>query len=191
MTSWPSLSYCPALTFMLRTSPSSKGMAQVSAGGRIVLRLLALATRNDIPVFMGRPRPLSGRREFPAELRRDSAELPRYRASGDPTFRRFAQLWGLFAQAFVGCSSPRASARARPTHEPRESVFSHSACGPHRPALVTLGGASRVSGNLGDSGSFQPNNVFAEWNMFIDPAAAKIVCTSGTPIRLVSLLATQ
>src|ERR1019366_9044126 len=57
--------------------------------------------------------------------------------------------------------------------------------------LVILGGAVRVSGNLGDDGLFQTNNVSAEWNMFIDPAAAKVVLTSGAPIRLVPLDATQ
>ena len=57
--------------------------------------------------------------------------------------------------------------------------------------LVILGGAVRVSGNLGDGGFFQTNNVSAEWNMFIDPVAAKIVFSSGAPIRLVPLDATQ
>jgi inosine-uridine nucleoside N-ribohydrolase len=44
---------------------------------------------------------------------------------------------------------------------------------------------------LGDGGAFQTNNVSAEWNLFIDPEAAKIVFTSGAPIRLVPLDATQ
>jgi inosine-uridine nucleoside N-ribohydrolase len=57
--------------------------------------------------------------------------------------------------------------------------------------LVILGGALRVSGNLGDGGFFQTDNVSAEWNMFLDPVAAKIVFTSGAAIRLVPLDATQ
>src|SRR5579864_7802679 len=52
------------------------GMAHVPAGGRNVLRLLALAGRTDIPVFLGRETPLSGNNEFPAEWRRASDELP-------------------------------------------------------------------------------------------------------------------
>src|SRR4029077_3462690 len=50
------------------------GMAHVPAGGRNVLRLLALAGRNDIPVFLGRENPLAGDQEFPAEWRRASDE---------------------------------------------------------------------------------------------------------------------
>jgi inosine-uridine nucleoside N-ribohydrolase len=57
--------------------------------------------------------------------------------------------------------------------------------------LVIMGGAIRVSGNLGDGGAFKTDNSAAEWNMFIDPAAAKAVFASGAPIRLVPLDATQ
>jgi inosine-uridine nucleoside N-ribohydrolase len=57
--------------------------------------------------------------------------------------------------------------------------------------LVIMGGAVRVPGNLGDGGAFKTDNTVAEWNMFIDPAAAKTVFASGAPIRLVPLDATQ
>ncbi len=57
--------------------------------------------------------------------------------------------------------------------------------------LVILGGAIGVSGNLGEGGFFKTNNAASEWNLFIDPAAAKIVFASGAPIRLVPLDATQ
>jgi inosine-uridine nucleoside N-ribohydrolase len=54
-----------------------------------------------------------------------------------------------------------------------------------------MGGAVGVPGNLGDGGVFKTDNTASEWNMFIDPAAAKIVFASGAPIRLVPLDATQ
>ncbi len=40
------------------------------------MRLLELAGRRDVPVFLGRETPLSGNAEFPAEWRRTSDELP-------------------------------------------------------------------------------------------------------------------
>jgi hypothetical protein len=52
------------------------GMAHVPAGGKNVLRLLALAGRTDVPVFLGREMPLSGVQEFPEEWRRASDDLP-------------------------------------------------------------------------------------------------------------------
>ncbi len=167
------------------------GMAHVPAGGRNVLRLLALAGRDDIPVFLGSESPLSGGHEFPAEWRRDSDELPGIylppptrsvdlRSAADYLFRRLSDavhpvqvlaLGPLTNLAEVFSRTPRVARTGR--------------------QLVILGGAIGVSGNLGDGGFFKTNNTAAEWNMFIDPAAAKIVFTAGAPIRLVPLDATQ
>jgi pyrimidine-specific ribonucleoside hydrolase len=167
------------------------GMAHVPTGGRNVLRLLALAGRNDVPVFLGRETPLSGSQEFPAEWRRASDELPGItlpeparavdpRSAADYLLKRLLDgahpvqvlaLGPLTNLAEVFSRTPRSARTGR--------------------QLVILGGAVRVSGNLGDDGAFKTNNVSAEWNMFIDPTAAKIVFTSGAPIRLVPLDATQ
>ena len=57
--------------------------------------------------------------------------------------------------------------------------------------LVIMGGALRVPGNLGDGGLFKTDNTTAEWNIFIDPLAARIVFRSGIPIRLIPLDATN
>jgi inosine-uridine nucleoside N-ribohydrolase len=167
------------------------GMAHVPQGGKNVLRLLALAGRKDIPVFLGKEDPLSGDQEFPEEWRRTSDELPGITLP-EPT--RSAD-----PRSAVDYLLKRLSDAAHPvqvlTLGPLTNlaeVFSHTP----RTArtglqLVILGGAVRVSGNLGDGGAFQTNNVAAEWNIFVDPAAAKIVFASGAPIRLVPLDATQ
>jgi inosine-uridine nucleoside N-ribohydrolase len=57
--------------------------------------------------------------------------------------------------------------------------------------LVIMGGALRVPGNLGDGGLFKTDNTTAEWNIFVDPLAARIVFRSGVPIRLIPLDATN
>ncbi len=167
------------------------GMAHVPAGGRNVLRLLALAGRDDVPVFLGRESPLSGGHEFPAEWRRDSDELPGIylppptrsvdpRGAADYLYKRLSdavhpvQVLTLGPLTNLGEVFSRAPRVARTGRQ-----------------LVILGGAIGVSGNLGDGGIFKTNNTAAEWNMFIDPAAAKIVFTAGAPIRLVPLDATQ
>ena len=61
----------------------------------------------------------------------------------------------------------------------------------HIREIVIMGGAVRVPGNLQDGGVFHTNNSTAEWNIFIDPMAARIVFTSGVPIRLIALDATN
>ncbi len=61
----------------------------------------------------------------------------------------------------------------------------------HIREIVLMGGAVRVPGNLQDGGVFHTNNSTAEWNIFIDPLAARIVFRSGVPIRLIALDATN
>ena len=167
------------------------GMAHVPAGASNVLRLLALCGHADIPVFPGRDTPLSGDHEFPAAWRRAADDLPgislpeatrpvEQRSASDFLLKRLLDaahpvqvlaLGPLTNLAEVFSRSPRAARTGR--------------------QLVILGGAVGVSGNLGDGGAMQTDNVSAEWNLFIDPAAAKIVFNSGAPIRLVPLDATQ
>ena len=47
-----------------------------------------------------------------------------------------------------------------------------------------------MPGNLGDGGVFHTSNKSAEWNIFVDPLAARIVFRSGIKIRLIPLDAT-
>ncbi len=167
------------------------GMAHVPAGGRNVLRLLGLAGRNDIPVYLGKENPLSGSQEFPAEWRSAADELPGITLpeparSPDPRSATDYLLKRLLDAAHpvqVLTLGPLTNLAEVFSHTPRAARTGRQ--------LVILGGAVLVPGNLVDGGSFQTNNVSAEWNMFVDPAAAKIVFTSGAPIRLVPLDATQ
>ena len=167
------------------------GMAHVQAGGRNVLRLLALAGRRDVRVYLGRETPLSGNAEFPAEWRRRSDDLPgvtlpeparaiESQPAAEFLSKRLADTVHPVQVLTLGPLTNLAEAFSRTPRVAREIR-----------QLVIMGGAIRVSGNLGDSGAFKTDNTLAEWNMFIDPAAAKVVFASGAPIRLVPLDATQ
>ncbi|MBZ5642360.1 MAG: nucleoside hydrolase [Acidobacteriia bacterium] len=169
----------------------ANGMAHVPAGGRNVLRLLELAGRRDVPVYLGRETPLSGSVEFPAEWRRNSDELPGVTL---PEAHRAAETRS--ADEFI---SKRLVDAARPVQILELGPMTNLGAafqGASRAAhtvrqIVIMGGAVGVSGNLGDGGAYLTNNTASEWNMFVDPAAAKIVFASGAPIRLVALDATQ
>ena len=52
--------------------------------------------------------------------------------------------------------------------------------------VVVMGGAFNVPGNLGEASGHADNTV-AEWNIFVDPLAAKQVFNTGIPITVVSL----
>jgi pyrimidine-specific ribonucleoside hydrolase len=167
------------------------GVAHVPAGGRNVLRLLALAGHNDIPVYLGRQSPLFGTQEFPAERRATADELPGItlpEPKRSPDSRDAADF---LLKRLLDAAHPVQILALGPLTNLAE-VFSHTPRAARTGRqLVILGGAVRVSGNLGDAGVFQTENTSAEWNMFIDPGAAKIVFTSGAQIRLVPLDATQ
>jgi inosine-uridine nucleoside N-ribohydrolase len=169
----------------------ANGVAHVPAGGRNVLRLLELAGRRDVPVFLGRETPLSGDAEFPGEWRRSSDDLP-----GVTLPEAHRAIEPRPADEFL---SKRLADAAHPVQvlalgplTNLAAAFSHA---PHAARvirqLVVMGGAVGVAGNLGDGGVFKTNNTSSEWNMFMDPAAAKIVFVSGAPIRLIPLDATQ
>ena len=56
--------------------------------------------------------------------------------------------------------------------------------------IVIMGGAFTIGGNLNEGPDLTSNTV-AEWNMYIDPQAAKYVFNSGAPLSIVPLDAIQ
>lgn len=164
------------------------GLAHLDAGGANVLRLLELAGRRDVPVYLGRATPLAGDRQFPSEWRRRSDELagvtlppaqrsPEPRAASDYLAARLSDaarpvsvlaLGGLTNLAVAFSANPAAVEGIR--------------------TLVIMGGAIGVPGNLADAGPAA--NRTAEWNFYIDAEAAQVVFASGAPIYLIPLDAT-
>ena len=169
----------------------ANGMAHVPAGGKNILRLLELAGRRDVPVFIGRETPLSGNAEFPAEWRLTSDELPGVKlpeATRDPEPRSAADY---LAKRLAEAGHPVQVLTLGPLTNIAEAFAHNPRAARAVRQLVVMGGAVHVPGNLGDGGAYKTNNTVSEWNMFIDPLAAKTVFESGARIRLISLDATQ
>jgi pyrimidine-specific ribonucleoside hydrolase len=55
--------------------------------------------------------------------------------------------------------------------------------------ITVMGGAVQVAGNVGASSNIE--NEVAEWNIYVDPRAAAVVFSSGAPVTLVPLDATN
>jgi len=165
------------------------GLAHVDRGARNVLRVLALAGRNDVPVLEGETKPIEGDAEFPDEWRANSDELRgvdlpdagRTASSGAVDFlaARFAEPRKRRLLALGPLTNIALALQRRPAA--RDALES----------ITIMGGALSVAGNLGDGGFFKTENKTAEWNMFVDPAAAQIVFASGLPLVLVPLDATN
>jgi pyrimidine-specific ribonucleoside hydrolase len=166
------------------------GLAHVDRGARNVLRLLELAGRGDVPVFEGETSPIEGDAEFPDEWRANSddlrgVELPDARRSPGPggavdfLAARFAEARNRRLLALGPLTNlARALERRAPAPGALESI-------------TIMGGAVSVPGNLGDGGYFKTENKTAEWNIFIDPVAARAVFGAAQRIVLVPLDATN
>lgn len=167
------------------------GTAHVAAGGRNVLRLLELAGRRDVRVYLGRESPASGDAEFPAEWRRVADELPGVilpQAERAPESQPAAEF---LARRLSDAAHPVQVLALGPLTNLGEAFSRAPRASRAVSQIVMMGGAVRIPGNLGNGGVFKTANTVSEWNFFGDPSAAKQVFASGTPIRLVPLDATQ
>ena len=167
------------------------GLAHPDAGAKNIARLLDLAGRKDIPVFAGRGTPLQGKAEFPAEWRKISDDLPGVTlpdASRPPESKPAADY---LIERLRDQTRPLRILALGPLTNLAEALKREPSVAGAIEELVIMGGALRVPGNLGDGGAFKTNNTTAEWNIFIDPLAARIVFRSGIPIRLIPLDATN
>jgi pyrimidine-specific ribonucleoside hydrolase len=167
------------------------GLAHVDAGVRNMGRLLDLAGRKRVPVFAGRNQPLRGNAEFPAEWRKITDDLPGVPlppASRTPETKLAADY---LVERLRNAPAPLQILALGPLTNIAETLERDRSIAAHIREIVIMGGAVRVPGNLQDGGVFHTQNSTAEWNMFIDPMAARMVFRSGVPIRLIALDATN
>jgi pyrimidine-specific ribonucleoside hydrolase len=169
----------------------ANGLAHVDAGARNLVKLVAVSGRPNLPVFAGRPTPLAGNAEFPREWRKladdlpgvklpSSSRPPAQKTAADYLIEHLKDKKHVIRILALGPLTNLAEALQR------EPSIAHSI-----QEIVIMGGAIQVPGNLGDGGVFQTNNKTAEWNIFVDPLAARIVFRSHVPILLVPLDATN
>ena len=153
----------------ITTVVGNVGLAQTSDNAR---RVLALAGREDIPVFAGCGRALMGPVERGAEVHGadglGGTPLP---APTRPADRKHGV--DFIVETVMG--SEPGSVTLCPTG-PMTNValafVKEPAVATRLRALVFMGGAAFTSGNMGEAGN-------AEFNFFTDPHAAEIVLTSG------------
>ena len=165
------------------------GLAHVDVGARNMRRLLDLAGRSRIPVFRGRPAPLRGTVEFPAEWRKIAEDLPGVELPA-PSRGPESQHAADYLVERLRKGPLRILALGPLTNLAEALQRDHSIAANIR-EIVIMGGALKVPGNLEDGGLFRTKNTTAEWNIFVDPLAASIVFRSGVPIRLIALDATN
>jgi pyrimidine-specific ribonucleoside hydrolase len=169
----------------------ANGLAHVRAGAANVARLLALGGRGDVSVYLGRETPLHGQAAFPDPWRRKSDAL--LRGLKVPAAGRAPE-----KQSAADYLAGRLRDHGHPARVLALGPLTNFGEALEREPdvlrgveMVIMGGAIRVPGNLGDGGTFKTSNTTAEWNIFVDPLAAKRVFESGARIHLIPLDATN
>jgi pyrimidine-specific ribonucleoside hydrolase len=156
---------------------------------RHALGLVALSEHEEIPVACGRETPLAGNHEFPAEWRQavDNAygvTLPTGGAASNLSAS------DLIIDLLQKADEPITIIAVGPLTNIAEAIQKEPGITANIEAIYIMGGAVNVEGNVGNSG-VGIQNEHAEWNIYVDPAAANIVFESGIPVILVPLDATR
>jgi len=165
------------------------GEAHCEPGVQHALGLIALAGRSGIPVACGRETPLQGDHAFPTAWREgvDNLQGLTLPEGSNPATGTAVELLAAVIQA-----SPEKIILLTlgPLTNVAEALQATPTLKDQLAAIVIMGGAVKVPGNVGASGVGIDNPV-VEWNIYADPHAASLVFQSGAPITLVPLDATN
>ena len=186
-----------ALLFFLR-HPNYEVMAvTVSVGeahpalfARHLARLLASFGRPDIPVGFGSEAPLAGNNAFPDPWRQASDEfwgilLPQAPATFEPV-----PAAGLIVETLSQSARPMMVFVSGTHTNLAEALRLDPAIGAHIQGVYVMGGSVYVPGNI-ERDWPEIHNKTAEWNIWVDPQAAKEVFASGLALHIIPLDATN
>ena len=172
----------PAVDLLAVTLPGT-GEADCEPGTRITRSLLTVAGVGDIPIGCGRNTPLIGDRDWPDEWRAASNSL------GDGLLPTVAaepvvDAEQLLADTLRAATSPVTLVAVAPLTNLAVVLGDNPELAQQVARVVIMGGAVNVPGNVEASPA-------AEWNIYIDPEAARRVIATGIPITFVPLDATN
>jgi len=168
---------------LLAVTLPERGESDCDTGVRHTLSLLAIAGRSDVPAGCGTEGPLVGDRDWPEEFREFSnslagVELPVV-TPGPPVDGAV-----LLADTLRTAERPVTIVAVGPLTNLGVVVRDHPELVETVERVVIMGGAVDVPGNVGSAPT-------AEWNLYIDPHAARLVLESGVDVLLVPLDATN
>ncbi len=169
---------------------AATGEAHARPGVRNALRLLALAGHAHIPVAAGSPRPLRGTHVFPLFLRWmvDLHMLQKMPRPLGQAAREDAA--ALICRLLEAAEEPLTVVALGPLTNLAQVFLLRPELTGKVAGITLMGGALDVPGNIQSINPQIPNST-AEWNIFIDPYAANVVFSSGVPVTVVPLDATD
>jgi inosine-uridine nucleoside N-ribohydrolase len=165
------------------------GEAHCEPGVRHALGLVALSGHAPIPVACGREQPLQGNHAFPASWRSFVDDLAGLRLPEGSNPTPGSSATEILRQEITSSGEPPTILALGPLTNLAELVQKDPSLA-GRFSVIAMGGAFEVLGNVGASEPSIDNQV-AEWNIYVDPLALKIILDSGVPLTLVPLDATD
>jgi inosine-uridine nucleoside N-ribohydrolase len=178
------LYYSPA--FETKAWTVSPGEAHPGTFAAKLARLQARLGITDVPIAAGPETPTTGTNAFPDAWRASSdafwgLPLP----DGGPAVdgRSAAQV---MVDVVKASPEPVVIVETGPQTNLAQAFALDPSIKDSIKLVEVMGGAIKVPGNIRDGVPQSPNTT-AEWNAFVDPAAAEAVFTSGIPIRLMPL----
>lgn len=173
----------------VRAVTISQGLAHPQVFAPLVQQMLARLGRPDIPVGAGSEVPLAGGNAFPEPWRGDTDRfwgIPLPEATeADPEHAA-----DLIVRTVRGSSQPVSLLVTGPLTNVAAALRKAPDVASRIEIVQVMGGAVWVPGNVGAEWPEIDNDV-AEWNIWIDPLAAREVLSSGIPVRFVPLDATN
>ena len=188
-----------AILFLLRRpelevkaiTVTGAGLAHCEQGVQNALRLQALAGSKDIPVACGRTTPMSGTHAFPEEWRQGADTLYGIPLPEARTAASSSTATELLSSVLQGSSEKVTVLALGNLTNLAEALDARPSLAGRIESLYIMGGAVTVPGNIGDSPGVTPPNPYAEWNIYVDPAAAAKVLELVNTVSLIPLDATN
>lgn len=160
------------------------GLAHCPEGAENAAAVLAHLGREDIPVACGEETPLGGDNAFPEEWRQAADGLADQLGLTPAAEGAGSDAVGLIVETISDSPEPVRLLALGPLTNLARALSADPGIAGNIEQLVVMGGAVDVPGSV-------PPGMTAEWNIWVDPAAATEVLRSGIPVRLVGLDATN
>jgi inosine-uridine nucleoside N-ribohydrolase len=166
------------------------GESRCEPGIRNARALVALAGQPDIPVACGRDTPLEGSHAFPKPWRDRVDGLLGLSLPDGPNQSAPGTAVDLLGSTLGSSPTKVTMLTLGPLTNVAEALRQSPELADRIDATYVMGGAVGVDGNVGVSGVWIENR-FAEWNVYVDPLAAKLVLEADVRVSLVPLDATN
>jgi pyrimidine-specific ribonucleoside hydrolase len=176
--------------FDVRAVTISQGEAHPELFAGHILQLLAGLGKPDIPVGAGRSTPLEGNNAFPDPWREASDRFWDIDLSPASVESASVPAAELIVDTINNSAEPVLVFVSGTHTNLAEALRSDPGIGKNIRDIYIMGGSVYKPGNIKSDWPSIDNSV-AEWNIWVDPLAAKEVFESGLPLHLIPLDATQ